>query len=337
MRRSQLAIAPELALRDYLAAKYEPAGNHDPRRVLVAECLVFYARQVAPGHKARATTAFAIDRLVGYWQARTLDQVRRSTCADYVAWRTSQAIPQARTAASARPISIETARRELGVLRAAIRAYHAEHGFDAVPVVTLPPAAPPRDRWLTRDEIAAFLHAARRHPDREAGRAIVRLLLLGVYTGTRSTAIRQLTWLPTVIGGWVDLDRGVIHRRAAGEAESNKRSPPLRTPSSPPRPFARLAAPRRCPWSGSRHQLWRRRRRSPAPRLVDGARRSQPSAPTWCLHTLRHTATTCSCSLAFRYGKAAGFLGMSPETLWRVYGHHSPDYQSELAERFGRR
>jgi hypothetical protein len=30
--------------------------------------------------------------------------------------------------------------------------------------------------------------------------------------------------------------------------------------------------------------------------------------------------------------KAAGHLGMSVETLLRVYGHHHPDYQKEAAE-----
>ena len=31
--------------------------------------------------------------------------------------------------------------------------------------------------------------------------------------------------------------------------------------------------------------------------------------------------------------EAAGYLGMSPELLERVYGHHHPDFQSDVAER----
>jgi hypothetical protein len=30
---------------------------------------------------------------------------------------------------------------------------------------------------------------------------------------------------------------------------------------------------------------------------------------------------------------AAGYLGMSPEVLERVYGHHHPDFQSDVADR----
>jgi hypothetical protein len=32
--------------------------------------------------------------------------------------------------------------------------------------------------------------------------------------------------------------------------------------------------------------------------------------------------------------EAAGFLGMSVETLEAVYGHHSPDYLKSAAEAF---
>jgi hypothetical protein len=29
--------------------------------------------------------------------------------------------------------------------------------------------------------------------------------------------------------------------------------------------------------------------------------------------------------------QAAAYLGMTPETLWEVYGHHHPDYQADAA------
>jgi len=29
--------------------------------------------------------------------------------------------------------------------------------------------------------------------------------------------------------------------------------------------------------------------------------------------------------------EGAGYLGMSPETLWETYGHHHPDFQSTAA------
>ncbi len=43
-------------------------------------------------------------------------------------------------------------------------------------------------------------------------------------------------------------------------------------------------------------------------------------------HTLRHTAATWLMQRGVSLWQAAGYLGMSPEILDRVYGHHSPDY-----------
>ena len=34
-----------------------------------------------------------------------------------------------------------------------------------------------------------------------------------------------------------------------------------------------------------------------------------------------------------RHLGAAGYLGMSPEVLERVYGHHHPDFQSDVADK----
>ena len=33
------------------------------------------------------------------------------------------------------------------------------------------------------------------------------------------------------------------------------------------------------------------------------------------------------------FGRLAGWLGMSPEILERVYGHHHPDFQRDVAEK----
>ena len=50
-------------------------------------------------------------------------------------------------------------------------------------------------------------------------------------------------------------------------------------------------------------------------------------------HVLRHTAATWAMQNGANIWDAAGWLGMSPEVLERVYGHHHPDYQHDVAER----
>jgi integrase len=50
-------------------------------------------------------------------------------------------------------------------------------------------------------------------------------------------------------------------------------------------------------------------------------------------HICRHTAATWAMQQGADIWDAAGYLGMSPEVLERVYGHHHPDFQSDVAER----
>ena len=54
-------------------------------------------------------------------------------------------------------------------------------------------------------------------------------------------------------------------------------------------------------------------------------------------HTFRHTAATWLMQNGVSMWRAAGFLGMSVETLDRVYGHHHPDYLSDAADAIGRK
>lgn len=334
----------EKQLAAYIAEKYRPVSDRRPDRVLVADALTFYLRESAPGHRAADTTADCVDRLLDWWQGRALSDVRASTCRDYVGDRTKQGWGQAkRGAALKKRVSAETARRELGVLRAAINAYHAEHNLEAVPVVTMPPASEPRPRWLTRGEAAAMLRAARRHPERPARQATIRFILLGLYTGTRSGPLRSLGWMPHVGGGHVDLEHGVIHRRGQGRSDTTKQRPPMRIP-------ARLVGHLR---------RWRKidaaaKRREGAPPILavihdesGRAIREQRKSWSWVReraglgadavpHILRHTAVTWAMQQGADLWEAAGFFGMSPEILWRVYGHHHPDFQRALADKIGR-
>jgi integrase len=54
-------------------------------------------------------------------------------------------------------------------------------------------------------------------------------------------------------------------------------------------------------------------------------------------HTFRHTAATWLMQNGVSMWRAAGFLGMSVETLDRVYGHHHPDFLSDAAAAMGRK
>src|SRR5262249_23718744 len=102
----------------------------------------------------------------------------------------------------------------------------------------LPPRGVARERWLTRSEAARLLKAAWRAKQvmrakdtrRPVGKHIARFILVGLYTGTRSSTICGAALMPTVGRGYVDLDQGVFYRRAIGRRQTKKRQPPVKLP-----------------------------------------------------------------------------------------------------------
>lgn len=310
------------ALQAYLANKYAPpSGPSSLDKLLIADVMHRYLAERAP-HVARPdflqTTAIPI---IEWWSGKTLADVRGNACRAYVDWRTGK-------------VSVQTARHDLKTLRAAINHYHKEHGpLPAVPTVSLPTAGAPRDRWLTRQEAALLLKAAWR---RKETRHVARFLLVALYTGTRSKAIRALRWLPSTTGGHVDLERGVMFRRSAGATQTKKRAPPVRLPT---RLVAHL---RRWQRADAVHGITHVVHYQGAPvgklRRSWGTIRSEAGLGEDVVpHTCRHTAATWLMQRGVDHFEAAGFLGMSVTTLEAVYGHHDPAWQRNAADRISRR
>lgn len=362
--------ARELAA--FIASQHQPTlGAHHPASVETADVLTFYVRHKRPaGHetdpdRVPANTRRAYDDLIGYattltlfWGDRKLSAVKGQSCREYVAWRTAQPLRKAKSpAAMAKRVTASTARRELEVLRAAINLYHAEFTLDAVPKVTMPEKAQPRERWMTRSEAARLLAAALGFVwDRDRGswkrerrdrvtrirrRHTARFILIGIYTGTRHEAIERLQWHPNTTGGWFDLERGVMHRRGIGEAETKKRRPPTRIPHRLMPHLRRWAV---MDGKADRH------RADPTVFVIhkpDGGALSGKIRTSWegtvadaglgpdvVPHVMRHTAATWHMQNRTDLWEAAGALGMTPEQLQRGYGHHSPDFQEGAAGAF---
>jgi hypothetical protein len=202
----------ERTLASHIASKLalppvDPDRRQDPTRVLVREVLSLYAAERAP---ELATDHASMDgwiaHLRAWWGDSTLSHVRRSTCKAYVADRTREtALVGGRR--TNRPVSDQTARRELEVLSAAIGYWDAEDGLLYRPPVWLPPKAETRRNALSRAEVAALLKATlgwRLEPDGRwtrldasaiANRAhLRRFLLIALYTGSRTSVVTSLSW-----------------------------------------------------------------------------------------------------------------------------------------------
>jgi len=165
----------EKRLAEYLGAKWEPERGPDP---LIADVLNIYARE----HLAHAATArnssYSLTYLLRWWGTRHTSAVTPANCRAYAAAATSMA----------------TARKDLELLKAALRHYTRSTGIVLQTAVVLPRKAAPRTRWLTRSEAARLLWAARRlpHLSRFIRLALARARALACCSdsvGTRSISV----------------------------------------------------------------------------------------------------------------------------------------------------
>jgi len=248
-----------------------------------------------------AKAAHNISNLKAFWAAKKAADVTAANCKEFAAGRPRVA-----------------GRRDLEVLRAALLYWHKHYGpLDKVPLVVLPDKPPPRERVLSRAETKRLRKAAMKQPH------LYRFIILGLRTGSRTGVLLNLKW------DWIDLEAGIMRRRAPGEIESNKRTPPVRLARS----VVRLL------------RLWKRKDGGKFDTVIhyegQPVKKLRRSWGTACLeakivgaspHTLRHTRATRLMEEGIDLWEASGSLGMSVRTLETVYGKHNPAYQSKAAE-----
>jgi len=299
----------EIAFAEWLRRRGSRTGPRDPSEILVTDVLSEYAEQRGPKVASPERIAYAVDALTDFFESNSVADVTPQTCGRYVEQRGR---------------SVGTARRELGVLRAAINYAH-RNGLITRPVaVELPERPEPRDRWLTRDEAAWLLRASRT----AQGRLYMPLfILLGIYTGRRKEAILSLRWPQ------VKLDTQTINFEIAGRRRTNKRRGVVRIAPELLRHLKR--ARRRGTDMGYVLHIDGKRIGDIKKGFAAACKRAGLTGVT--PHTLRHTAATWLMQKGIDPWQAAGFLSMSMETLQRVYAHHHPDYLREAAESIGKR
>lgn len=295
----------EIVLADFLRTRQRAESPRDPAEILVTDMLSDYMQDRRSDVAAPDRIRHAIKALVPFWKGRTLAQVARQSCRAYV---------------KARGRSAGTTRRELGVLRAAINHAHREGRITRALPVHLPEKPESRERWLTRAEAAKLLWAALREP--RVRLYLPLFIVMGLSTGQRKTALLGLRW------SQVDLSGGRIDFNAPGLRRTSKRR------SRIPIPAKLLGHLRRARKHGSDLGFVINDEGARIKDLKKGfasaCRRAELIGVT--PHTLRHTCATWLMQRGVGIWEAAGFLGMTPETLNRVYSHHSPDYLASAAK-----
>lgn len=335
----------ERAVGAYLANKYQPnrARGRHPTEILIADVLAIYLSDVAPRHARENETKQRALTLDAWWGDRTLADVSGVNCRAYVDHRISQPWKSAKptkTKKSPRMVTAAAARRELEDLRAAINHHRREGLCSEIVSVTLPERPLSREQWLTRSEAARLLWAAwrarqimrNRTTRRSVGRHVARFILIGLYSGTRSSAICGAALMPTVGRGYVDLDRGVFYRRAIGRRQTKKRQPPVKLA---PRLLAHVRRWKRLGLSKKAVVEWNGKPVESVRKAFAAAVAAAHLDSRITPHVLRHTCATWLMQRGVDLWDAAGFLGMTVKQLEDTYGHHHPDYQGEAAEALG--
>ena len=275
----------------------------------MTDLLTNYARARAPKVAAPEAMLNAINRLIPFWTGKMAADVTPETCNIY---------------ADTRQRSNGTVRRELGVLQAAINWAHRNGKLSRAVIVALPASAPPRERWLTRDEVARLLRASRTP---KARLYLPLFILLGIYTGRRKEGILSLRWPQ------VDLAAGLIDFEKPGVKSTKKRRGKVRIPA---RLLPHLIrARRRCSEIGYVVNLEGKHIGNIKKGFGTAAKRAGLRGVT--PHTMRHTAATWLMKAGVPIWEAAQFLAMTEQTLRATYAHHHPDFTKGAADAIGKR
>lgn len=311
--------AAEQKLQAHLAGKLPSrVGPGQLAEVTIGEVLALYAEHKLdePG---TGTLASSIQALAEFWGGKTCDTIKGATCRAYVRHmgleREREIVDtlgrRYRVRSSNTP---QSCRRYLGILQAALNLAAREGAIVSPPLVTLPPPAPPRDRWLTRDEAARLLRHSPPH--------LRRFILVALTTGRRMRAILALRWTPGITaGGHADTAAGTFHFLPRGEVETRKRRGSCR--------MTRTIRAHLRRWEregGSHVVMWRGR---PCGTIKAAFERACVDAglPDVSPHTLKHTAVTWAFQAGMTIEDAADFFATTAATLERVYRQHSPRYQ----------
>ncbi len=306
--------------------------------------IALYAVDIAPKLARPEEASTRLQRLNEWWGRRMVVEVTPSTCAAYTRWRTHVGQPvRGEPERRARAIGESSVRRELADLQSALNhAWKSRKLMVKIPVA-LPDAAPPRERWLSRAEAVRLLWGCLgfslvqacdvktrreiwisegRHHD-SINRHAARFVMLGLRTGTRHEAILSLGWHQHVGGGWADLDRGLLYRKTAGEAQTSKRKPPVPISDRLMRAMRRW---KRLDGRGLYIVNWHGESILKMRRAFSTAVRLSGLSDDVTPHVLRHTCATWLVQDGVPLWEVAGFLGMTVEMVERVYGHHAPEH-----------
>lgn len=274
-------------------------------------------------HTRRREFLREVERINDFWGARVVADINEETSLKYQRGRNQNVV-----------------RKELAGLRAIVNFGELKGKLDKggrMLDYMMPPMPNSRIHFYERGEVAQLVWAAyrshRRPPGYQRTVHIARFILAAVYTGTRSERLERASFIREPGRPWLDLERGIFYRKAAQEmVPTNKRADPVRIPrpllshmrrwhrGRPGQPGARYLVE----YDG-RSVCCKKGFESVKSRVLEESRASEVNR-----HTLRHTCATWLMQAGVSVSLIAKYLSTRERIIEEVYGHHHPDFHSEV-------
>lgn len=216
----------------------------------------------------------------------------------------------------------ESIRRDLSTLSAALKRAVAYNKLAHCPPLRSLTPAPPRERWLTRGEVARLFWQLRGKRQRH----VLLFCRLALYTGARTGAVLDLTW------DRVHFDTGLIDYRKPGRAQTKKR----RVVAPMTRKIRRMLLHAK-KHSNSRHVIsWAGERIDRvAKACIAGAERA--GIEDFSPHVLRHTFASWAVQKRIPIYTVGKALGQTVASTTERYAKLAPDDVREAMETIGRK
>jgi integrase len=321
---------------------------------LITDVLTYYAkRKIDSGNSdavVRADTAKSALKNIGeFFSEHTVADLSPDLAEDYVQWRIRRGDARGikkvltRQPKQGRLLKPSTAWNDIRYLNAALYKAWENHKLTHQICLSLPTQAfsDKRERCLSVTEAARLLLAALgwdfrgKTPTRDRGltanaRSVInyplaRFILTGLRTGTRKERSLRLQFVQNLQGGWVDLNNGILHRKAPGERDTTKRAPPMALPGglwSMMRRWKRLNARFVIEQDGGRP--FKDLDAAFANACVRAGLSIEPLDPQKVTpHTLRHTCVTMMLDKGMTCWEAGQAVGMTAQMVELRYGHGS--------------
>lgn len=308
-RRQSLKTQDMEIAKDRLAEflQTEKLHKYVRSRPIIQDCLDYYMRNHGP-EMVDLTRAVYLDRHVGEHFGNFYPKSVDPDCVQAF-------IKSRRVGLIGRVAGDGTIRRELSHLDAALN-YCARHGVikrDEIPYINKPPAARPKERWLTQEEINAFLDAIK-----EDSR-LWYFVHIALRTGARKTSILELKW------DQIDMEGGLIDFGKHDKAERKKKRRPIVPISDKLMAVLKPAYERnqrKSPMFRDEYVLKHPGSIRTAFELACAKAALQDVTP----HTLRHTWASHAAMNGVSFLEIARVLGNSVAMVEKVYAKFAPDY-----------